>query len=90
VKNIKLIGRIILIALGAVIIWLSVRGLMDAPEYKEVLGSAVYLEEPVVLPENEGKMVIIHGKPEMISPAYDEELGITLDTKIKKTWEIVE
>jgi len=53
---------------------------MDAPEYKEVLGSAVYLEEPVVLPENEGKMVIIHGKPEMISPAYDEELGITLDS----------
>ena len=67
-------------ALGAVMIWLSVRGLMDAPVYKEVLGSAVYLEEPVVLPENEGKMVIIHGKPEMISPAYDEELGITLDS----------
>ena len=76
----KLIGKIVLIVLGAFIVWLSVRGLMDAPEYKEVLGSAVYLEEPVVLPENEGKMVIIHGKPEMIAPAYDEELGITINS----------
>ena len=76
----KLIGRIVLVALGAFIVWLSVRGLMDAPLYKEVLGSAVYLEEPVVLPENEGKLVIIHGKPEMTAPAYDEELGLTLDT----------
>ena len=75
----KLIGRIVLVALGAFIVWLSVRGLMDAPLYKEVLGSAVYLEEPVVLPENEGKMVIIHGKPEMIAPVYDEEIGITIN-----------
>ena len=75
----KLVGKIILIALGAVIIWLSVRALMDAPVYKEVLSSAVYLEEPVVLPENEGKMVIIHGTPEMIAPVYDEEIGITIN-----------
>ena len=33
-----------------------------------------------MLPENEGKLVIIHGKPEMTAPAYDEELGITLNT----------
>ena len=78
-SNAKKIGRIVLIALGAIIIWLSVRGLMDAPEYKEVLGSAVYLDEPVVLPENEGKMVIIHGKPEMIAPVYDEEIGVTIN-----------
>ena len=75
----KSIGRIILIALGAFIVFLSARALMDAPVYKEVLGSAVYLEEPVVLPENEGKMVIIHGKPEMIAPVYDEEIGITIN-----------
>ena len=78
-KKSILIGRLILIAMGVFVIWLSARALLDAPVYKEVLSSAVYLEEPVVLPENEGKMVIIHGKPEMIAPVYDEEIGITIN-----------
>ena len=73
-------GKIILIVLGAVLIALGGKGLMDIPEQKAVLENAVYLDEPVVLPENEGKLVIIHGKPEMTAPAYDEELGITLNT----------
>ena len=76
----KWIGRIVLVALGGFIIWLSVRALTDVPEYRKVLGSAVYLDKAVVLPENEGKVVIIHGKPEMLAPAYDEELGITLNS----------
>jgi len=78
--RIRKIGKILLLALGVFIIWLSVRGLLAVPEYKEILGSAVYLEEAVVLPENEGKVVIIHGKPEMLAPAYDEEIGITLNS----------
>jgi hypothetical protein len=53
---------------------------MDIPGQKAMLEAAVYLNEPVVLPENEGKLVILHGKPEMTAPAYDEELGLTLDT----------
>lgn len=76
----KLIGRTILAVLGAVLIWLSVRALMGVPEQQKILDSAVYLDEAVVLPENEGKVVIIHGKPEMTAPAYDEELGITLNS----------
>ncbi|MBR3874921.1 MAG: hypothetical protein IKJ26_12265 [Clostridia bacterium] len=73
-------GKIILIVLGAVLIALGGKGLMDIPAQKAILENAVYLDEPVVLPENEGKLVIIHGKPEMTAPAYDEELGITLNT----------
>ena len=73
-------GKIILIVLGAVLIALGGKGLMDIPAQKAVLENAVYLDEPVVLAENEGKLVIIHGKPEMTAPAYDEELGITLNT----------
>ena len=73
-------GKIILIVLGAVLIVLGGKGLMEIPAQKAVLENAVYLDEPVVLPENEGKLVIIHGKPEMPAPAYDEELGITLNT----------
>lgn len=76
----KLIVRIIIAAVGAVIIWLSLLGLMDAPQYKDIIGSAVYLDEPVLRPENEGKMVVIHGNVEMTAPAYDEELGLTIDS----------
>jgi len=74
------IGRIILIVLGVLIIWLSARALLGVPQQQKVLGDAVYLDEAVVLPENEGKVVIIHGKPLMTAPAYDEELGITLNS----------
>jgi len=76
----KNIGKIILLVLGVALIALGGKGLMDIPAQKAVLENAVYLDEPVVLPENEGKLVIIHGKPEMTAPAYDEELGITLNT----------
>lgn len=73
-------GKIILIVLGIALLALGIKGLMDIPKQKAVLEAAVYLDEPVVLPENEGKLVIIHGKPEMTAPACDEELGITLNT----------
>ena len=74
------IGKIILLVLGVALLALGVKGLMDIPGQKALLENAVYLEEPIILPENEGKLVIIHGKPEMTAPAYDEELGLSLDT----------
>ena len=74
------IGRILLIVLSIALIALSVKGLMDIPGQQTILESAVYLDEPTVLPENEGKLVIIHGVPEMIAPAYDAELKLTIDS----------
>lgn len=74
------IGKLILIVLGVALIALGVKGLMDIPGQQAALDAAVYLDEPVVLQENEGKLVIIHGVPEMTAPAYDEELGLTINT----------
>lgn len=74
------IGRILLIVLGAALIALGVKGVMGIPGQQAALESAVYLDEPTVLPENEGKLVIIHGVPEMIAPAYDAELKLTIDS----------
>ena len=74
------IGKLILIVLGVALIALGVKGLMDIPGQQAALDAAVYLDEPVVLPENEGKLVIIHGVPKMTAPAYDEELGLTINT----------
>ena len=62
------IGKVILLVLGVVLIALSVKSFVDLPGQNAVLEAAVYLDEAVILPENEGKMVIIHGKPEMIAP----------------------
>lgn len=74
------IGKLILIVLGVALIALGIKGLMDIPGQQAALDAAVYLDEPVVLPENEGKLVIIHGTPEMTAPACDEELGLTINT----------
>ena len=76
----KNIGKIILLVLGIALIALGIKNFADLPGQSDMLEAAVYLDEAVILPENEGKMVIIHGKPEMTAPAYDEELGLTLDT----------
>ena len=73
------IGKIILLVLGVALIALGVKTFMDIPAQKAALDAAVYLDEPAVLPENEGKLVIIHGVPEMTAPAYDEELGLTIN-----------
>ena len=74
------IGKLILIVLGVALIALSVKGVMDIPGQQTILEAAVYLDEPTVLPENEGKLVIIHGVPEMTAPAYDAELKLTIDS----------
>ena len=76
----KNIGKIILLVLGVALIALSAKALMEVPGQQAALESAVYLDEAVVLPENEGKLVIIHGTPEMIAPAYDVELKITINS----------
>ena len=73
------IGKIILLVLGVALIALSGKTFMDIPAQKAALDAAVYLDAPVILPENEGKLVIIHGMPEMTAPAYDEELGLTIN-----------
>lgn len=76
----KNIGKIILVLFGAALIVWSAKGLMSVPGQRAALEAAVYLEEAVVLPENEGKLVIIHGEPEMLAPAYDEELKLTINS----------
>ena len=73
-------GKIILIVLGIALIALGIKGLMDIPGQKVILEAAVWLDESVVLPENEGKLVIVHGTPEMLAPVYDEELKLTIDS----------
>lgn len=38
---------------------------------------AVFVEDAKVLPENEGKLVAVSGKPVMLEPATDEQVGVS-------------
>ena len=72
----KLIG-IVLIFLGVIMAagaWLTYS---EAPKAQEELKSAVFLEKPVVLQENEGKLVVCSGTMEMTAPARDKDLGLS-------------
>jgi len=74
------IVRILLLLLGLGICALAGKALMGVDDIGAALEDAVVLESPVVLEENEGKLIILYGVPEMTAPAYDEELGLTLKT----------
>lgn len=74
------IGKIILLVLGLALVALSVKSFVSISGNTAVFDAAVYLEEPVVLAENEGKFVVIHGDAVMTAPAYDAELGLTIQT----------
>lgn len=74
------IGKIILLVLAAVLIALSIKALSDVPSRKAKLENAVELNSAEVLSENEGKLVIIHGVPEITRCVYDDQWGISLNT----------
>lgn len=73
----KIIG-VVLVLLGigtGALVW---KMHTDMPEAQERLAAAAFLSEPVVLPENEGRLVVCSGVLEMTAPAVDGELNVTL------------
>lgn len=50
----------------------------------EAISNAVYVEDGKVLPENEGKIVIVPGKLEAVNPLVDEITGVALPGVIAK------
>ena len=76
----KLLG-VFLIVIG---IFLSVASLkmifVDTPKKKAALKEAVYVGEDEIAAENDGKTVIVCGKFELTQPAYDDELGLVIDS----------
>ena len=74
------IGKIVLLLLGLVIFALAGKALIGIDDIAAALEEAVVLESPVVLEENEGKLVVLYGVPVMTASVYDEELRLTLET----------
>lgn len=72
------IWQIVLLVVGVIILALCISAYAGAPEQEAAFERAVELQEAVVLPENEGRIVIIHGVVTVDQLAYDEEKQITL------------
>lgn len=75
-------STIILLSAGAVLLALGIALFAFAPAQNTYLKSAVYLEEPVILPENNGKLVILHGQVETTETAYDATYGLSIEAPL--------
>ena len=69
---------IIMIAAGAIVLAVGIQTFVSAPERTGQIESAVYIENGQVLPENDGKLVIVSGKLEAELPLEDSVTGVKL------------
>ncbi|MBQ1947079.1 MAG: hypothetical protein II359_00505 [Clostridia bacterium] len=71
----------IVIAIILVVVGFSSK---NTSQQTDVISKAVYVEDGKVLPENEGKIVIVPGKLEAVTPLVDEITGVELPGVIAK------
>ena len=89
----RIIGIILVIAaLGTVFLGIKAAG--NAPGNQEIIKDAVYVADGKVLPENEGKVVIVNGTLDAPLPFVDDETGIELDSivayrRVEKAWVVL-
>ena len=64
---------------------------MNTSNQTDAISKAVYVEDGKVLPENEGKIVIVPGKAEVTEPFVDTLTGVPIPhIKANRTVEIYE
>lgn len=78
-KNSKT-GAVILIALGLLCAVSTVKSCgAKRADVQEALDEVVYVGQGSYDPANDGKVVIVCGELKVLEPAYDDELGLTID-----------
>lgn len=73
----RIIG-LVLVAIALFNVFLGMKAEGNAPVNKEIIENASFITDGKVLPENEGKVVIVQGVLEAPLPYVDEETGIAL------------
>ena len=76
----KKICGIILIVCALFTAFLGIKAAGNAPGNQAIIKDAVYVADGKVLPENEGKVVIVNGTLDAPLPFVDEETGIELNS----------
>ena len=74
---------IILIVIAIILVIVGVSA-TNTSKQTDAISKAVYVEDGKVLPENEGKIVIVPGKLEAVTPLVDEITGVELPGVIAK------
>lgn len=81
VKILKKLAGVIIILIGLFFTVSSLKMIfVDTPKTKAALKDAVYVGEDAITPANDGKIVIVCGAFELTEPAYDDELGLSIDS----------
>jgi hypothetical protein len=75
----KIIG-IVLIVCALFTAFLGIKAAGNASGNQRIMKDAVYVADGKVLPENEGKIVIVNGTLDAPLPFVDDETGIELDS----------
>ncbi len=86
-KGLIKVRTVVLIVIGLFIVIFAAKGIADSPEHEANTAAAVFLEEAVVLPENEGKWVLVKGKVETVEAVYDSEFGITINSPVARRFD---
>ena len=77
----RILGGILFICIGFFLMIASIKMIfVDDPKAKKLLSEAVYVTTDTVDPANDGKAVIVSAPFKLVEPAYDDEMGLTLDS----------
>lgn len=77
----RILGGILFICIGIFLMIASIKMIfVDNPKAKKLLSEAVYVTTDTVDPANDGKAVIVSAPFKLVEPAYDDEMGLTLDS----------
>lgn len=77
----RILGGILFICIGFFLMIASIKMIfVDDPKAKKLLSEAVYVTTDTVDPANDGKAVIVSVPFKLVEPAYDDEMGLALDS----------
>lgn len=77
----RILGGILFICIGIFLMIASIKMIfVDNSKAKKLLSEAVYVTTDTVDPANDGKAVIVSAPFKLVEPAYDDEMGLTLDS----------
>ena len=77
-KKIKIIIYIIVVIFSVFLVGKAIK--QENGANPEILDKVVILEEAKVIPENEGKLILVYGRPKASKTFKDNKFGIELDT----------